>query len=248
MRKLFFIIISLILILYFAHATLNAKEVTFKWFGQACFLIVTSNNTKIITDPVSMNGYNVPKEIKADIVTVSHEHFDHNKVESVSGSPIVLRGLVNGGRRFAQIDRTIKDVRIYTVPSYHDKEQGKKRGLNSIFIFEFDGIRVVHLGDIGQTLSSEQINKIGKVDVLMIPVGGKYTIYGKDAEKIVSQLKPKLIVFPMHFKTDVANFLPYSADDFVKGKKNVKKIDGNCYKLDLDNLPKKLEYVVLNYK
>jgi L-ascorbate metabolism protein UlaG (beta-lactamase superfamily) len=227
---------------------LQAKEITFKWFGQACFLIVTSNNTKIITDPVTMGDYSVPKEIKADIVTVSHEHFDHNKVEAVSGNPIILRGLTSGAKEFAKIDRTIKNVRIYTVPSYHDKVQGKKRGLNAVFVFEFDGIRVAHLGDLGETFSNEQINKIGKIDVLMIPVGGKYTIYGKDADMIISQLKPKLIVFPMHFKTDVADFLPYSANDFVKGKENIKRIDGNYYKLDLNNLPKKLEYVILNYK
>ena len=248
MKKQIFLIISFFLAISLTCVNLQAKEVTFKWFGQACFLIITSNNTKIVIDPVAMGDYGVPKEIKADIITVSHEHFDHNKVETVSGNPVVLRGLTSGAKEFAKIDRTIKDVRIYTIPSYHDKVQGKKRGLNALFVFEFDGIRVAHLGDLGQTLSNEQIKKIGEIDVLMIPVGGKYTIYGEDADKVISQLKPKLIVFPMHFKTDVANFLPYSADDFVKGKENVKRIEGNSYKLDLSNPPEKLEYVVLNYK
>ena len=248
MRKLLFFMISLILIFYFTYPNLQAKQVTFKWFGQACFLVVTINNTKIITDPVAMGDYGVPKDIKADIVTVSHEHFDHNKVETVSGNPVVIRGLTAGAKEFAKIDRTVKGVKIYTVPSYHDKEQGRKRGLNAIFVFEFDGIRVVHLGDLGHVLTQEQISKIGKVDVLMIPIGGKYTIYGEDADKVISQLKPKMVVFPMHFKTDVADFLPYSADNFVKGKENVKRIDGNCYKLDISNPPEKLEYVILNYK
>ncbi len=247
MKKFILISVSFLVILLFT-SFLHAEKVTFKWFGHACFLIETSNNTKIITDPVSMGDYKVPSDLIPDIITVSHEHGDHNKVETVSGNPIVIRGLTSGGKEFAEIDRKIKDVRIYTVPSYHDKVKGEKRGLNAIFVFEFDGIKVVHLGDLGHVLTQEQINKIGKVDVLMIPVGGKYTIYGDDAHKVVSQLKPRMIVFPMHYKTEVANFLPYSADDFVKGKENVRRIKGNTYMLDLKNLPKKMEYIILDYK
>jgi L-ascorbate metabolism protein UlaG (beta-lactamase superfamily) len=210
--------------------------------------MVTSQNTYIITDPLDMGDYQVPKDIEADIVTVSHEHGDHNKVDAVSGDPVIIRGLAEGGQACVQIDRTVKDVKIVTVGSYHDSSQGNERGLNAIFVFEFDGIRVVHLGDLGHTLSEDQINKIGKVDVLMIPVGGRYTIAGTDADRVVSQLDPKMVVFPMHFKTDAAMFLPSSGDDFVKGKQNAKKLTGNTYVLDLSNPPNSLEYVVLNYK
>ncbi len=248
MKKLIIFAMFLLLILSFANLNLRAAEVTFKWFGQACFLIETSEKTQIIADPVEMGQYRIPKELKPDIVTVSHEHFDHNKVDAVSGNPVVLRGLTSRGKEFAKIDRKIKDVRIYTVASYHDKSKGGQRGLNAIFVYEFGGIRIAHLGDLGHALSDEQIKAIGKIDVLMIPVGGKYTIYGEDAEKIIVMLRPKMVVFPMHFKTDAADFLPYSGDDFTKGKENVKKISGNTYKLDLDNPPGKLEYVVVNYK
>lgn len=239
---------SFLFVFAFFGPGLQAQEVTFRWFGQACFLIETSQHTRIITDPVQMGAYKVPEEIQPDIVTVSHEHGDHNKVDAISGSPDVLRGLTSGGGDFASIEEKIKDVKIYSVPSYHDANQGQQRGLNAIFVFEFDGLRVVHLGDLGHTLNAEQIEKIGPVDVVMIPVGGKYTVAGEEADKVVSQLNPKMIVFPMHFKTDAAEFLPYTGDDFTKGKQNVKKIEGNTYELDLKNPPSHMEYAVLNYK
>lgn len=248
MKKNIIFVVSFLILLSFPNIGLHAKEVNFRWFGQGCFLIETSQDTQIITDPVAMGEYKIPKEIEPDIVTVSHEHFDHNQVDAVSGKPTVFRGLTSGGSDFAEIDQKVKGVRIYTVPSYHDKSQGSERGKNAIFVFEFDGIKVVHLGDLGDSLSSESIQKIGAVDVVMIPVGGTYTIFGKEADHVISQLKPKMIVFPMHFKTDAANFLPYTGDDYTKGKQNVKKIDGNTFTLDLNNPPGALTYIVLNYK
>lgn len=248
MKKVLIFVVCFFVLLMFANLCLNAKEVTFKWFGQGCFLIETSQNTQIITDPMKMGGYEIPEDIKPDIVTVSHEHGDHNQVDVVSGNPTVLRGLTSGGSDFAAIDQKIKDVRVYAVSSYHDKSQGSQRGKNAIFVFEFDGIKVAHLGDLGDALAPASVQKIGSVDVVMIPVGGTYTIFGKEADHVISQLKPKLIVFPMHFKTDSASFLPYTGDDYTKDKQNVKKADGNTFKLDMDNPPQSLTYVVLNYK
>ncbi len=248
MNKAIIFAVSFFVLLGLANLRLHAEEVTFKWFGQSCFLIETSQNTRIITDPMKMGSYMIPEDIKPDIVTVSHEHFDHNQVDVVSGKPEVLRGLTSGGADFAAIDQKIKDVRIYTVPSYHDKTQGSQRGKNAIFVFEFDGIKVVHLGDLGDSLAPASVQKIGAVDVVMIPVGGTYTIFGKEADHVISQLNPKLIVFPMHFKTDSASFLPYSGKDYTKDKQNVKKVDGNTFKLDLNETGDNLTYVVLNYK
>jgi L-ascorbate metabolism protein UlaG (beta-lactamase superfamily) len=248
MKKVIIFAVSFFVLLTLANLCLDAKEVTFKWFGQGCFLIQTSQNTQIITDPMKMGSYMIPEDIKPDIVTVSHEHFDHNQVDVVSGNPTVLRGLTSGGSDFAAIDQKIKDVRIYTVASYHDKSQGSQRGKNAIFVFEFDGIKVAHLGDLGDSIPPASVQKIGPVDVVLIPVGGTYTIFGKEADHVVSQLNPKMMVFPMHFKTDSASFLPYTGDDYVKDKQNVKKVDGNTFKLDLDSPPQSLVYVVLNYK
>ena len=248
MKKAIIFAVSFFVLLSFAHLSLHAKEVTFRWFGQGCFLIETSQNTQIITDPMKMGSYKIPEDIEPDIVTVSHEHSDHNKVDVVSGQPEVLRGLISGGSDFASIDQKIKDVRIYTVPSYHDKTKGSQRGKNAIFVFEFDGIKVAHLGDLGDSLSPSSVQKIGAVDVVMIPVGGTYTIFGKEADQVIDQLNPKLIVFPMHFKTDSASFLPYTGEDYTKDKQNVIKVDGNTFKLDLNKTGDNLTYVVLNYK
>jgi len=222
---------------------LNAQEVTFKWFGQGCFLMVTSQNTQIIADPMQMGGYQIPSDIKADIVTVSHEHGDHNKVDAVSGKPLVLRGLSGGS-----IDQTIKDVRLFTVDSFHDDTQGSQRGKNVIFVYEFDGIRVAHLGDLGHVLTAAQVQQIGEIDVLMIPVGGTYTIFGEAADKVVEQLQPRMVVFPMHFKTSEAQFLPHSGEDYVKGKANAKKLAGNSYSFNPKSSPSSLQYIVLNFK
>ena len=248
MKRVIIFIVCFFVLFSFANPCLCAKEVTFKWFGQGCFLIETTQGTQIITDPMKMGDYEIPKDIEPDIVTVSHEHGDHNKVDVVSGNPTVLRGLTSGGSDFAVIDQKIKDVRVYTVSSYHDKSQGSQRGLNAIFVFEFDGIKVAHLGDLGDALAPASVQKVGAVDVVMIPVGGTYTVFGKEADHVITQLSPKLIVFPMHFKTDSASFLPYTGDDYTKDKKNVKKVDGNTFKLDLDSPPQSLAYVVLNYK
>jgi L-ascorbate metabolism protein UlaG (beta-lactamase superfamily) len=248
MKNIVFFVVSFLVIFAFTGLGLRAQEVTFKWFGQACFLIETSQNTRIITDPMAMGDYKIPKDVEPDIVTISHEHFDHNQVDVVSGKPSVLRGLSSGGKDFAPIEEKIKDVKIYTVPSYHDANQGQQRGKNAIFVFEFDGLKVVHLGDLGHELTAEQVEKIGAVDVMMIPVGGTYTIFGETADKVVSQLDPKMIVFPMHFKTDAASFLPYTAYDYTSDKQSVKKVDGNTFVLDVSNPPGNPAYVVLNYK
>jgi L-ascorbate metabolism protein UlaG (beta-lactamase superfamily) len=242
-KKIFICIGSGLVLFSLSHANLQAQEVTFRWFGQACFQIITSQNSVIVADPMAMGGYAIPKDVKADIVTISHEHSDHNRVDAVAGSPIVLRGLGE-----EPIERTIKDVKIYSVDSFHDDTQGSQRGENAIFVFEFDGIRVAHLGDLGHTLTEAQVEKIGRIDVLMIPIGGRYTIFGDQADRVIEQLEPKMIVFPMHFKTAAAQFLPYSGDDFVQGKSHVKKTDGNTFTLDLKNPPQELQFVVLNYK
>jgi L-ascorbate metabolism protein UlaG (beta-lactamase superfamily) len=248
MKNIGIFAVAFFILFTFAGRDLCAQEVTFKWFGQGCFLIQTSQGTQIITDPMKMGLYVIPEDIQPDIVTVSHEHSDHNQVGAVSGNPTVLRGLTSGGKDFASIDQKIKDVRAYAVPSFHDDSQGSERGKNAIFVFEFDGLKAVHLGDLGHELTAEQVEKIGAVDIVMIPVGGTYTIFGETADKVISQLDPKMVVFPMHFKTDSASFLPYTGDDFTKGKQNVKNIEGNTFVLDVGDPPSGPTYIVLNYK
>ncbi len=200
--------------------------------------------TQILTDPIAFKGYHLPNGIVPDLVTVSHNHPDHNRLDVVDGNPMELKGTTTNIQKVISIDKKIKDVRIYTVPSYHDPG---RHGMNAIFVFEFDGIRIVHLGDLGTTLSDSQIEAIGNVDILMIPVGGQFTISGATADSVINQLKVQSIVFPMHYKTEAFNSLPYSADDFLKEKEYVKRISGNKFTLTLSNMPRIREYVVMDY-
>jgi len=252
MNKIMTALITMYLAFFSGIAFSWAGEMSFQWFGQACFSIVLPSGATIVTDPVDFSSRNIPyavaKEIQPDIVTVSHEHYDHNAVNAVSGNPVIVRGLASGGKEFARVSEKIKDVGITTVPSYHDKAEGKQRGLNAIFIFEWDHLRIAHLGDLGHMLDDKQIEDMGKIDILLIPVGGGPTIGPKEADQLIARLNPKMIVIPMHFKTDVVTFMPYSAEDFINGKLHSKRILGNRYVLDMDQLPRQLEYVVLNYK
>lgn len=248
MKKYLLLFGAFAFIVAFGIIPTSAGEVSFSWYGQACFLIVTSHGTEIIIDPVAMGAYAVPEEITPDIVTVSHEHGDHNAVGSVSGNPVVIRGLMSEAKEYAEVDQQIKDVRIYTVATCHDKEQGSQRGLNTIFVYEFNGIRLAHLGDLGHLLTDEQVNQVGKIDVLMIPVGGVATIDSDEANQVVEQIKPSMIVIPMHFRTDVVTFMSDTAEDFVTDKENVQRVEGNRFVLDLDHPPETMQYVILDYK
>lgn len=193
-----------------------------KYLGHASFLIDDFVNATIMIDPFDKLGY-PPPNASADIVTVSHEHFDHNNVAAVKGNPTVLRGLKPDGS-WNEIDTVVHGIHIRNVGVYHDEEKGAKRGLNSVFIFDVSGIIVVHMGDLGHTLDEKTIKKIGKPDFLLIPVGGFYTIDDKAAWKVIEQLKPGCVI-PMHYKTSKTEKLPIqTADPFLKDAKNLKSL------------------------
>jgi len=230
-------------------ATETPGQTTVTWYGQACFLITTPQGTKILTDPIELKDYKVPTDVVTDVVTVSHNHFDHKAVKTVSGNPEIIYGKTreesDPEQKFIPVDKKIKDVRIYDVVSNHFPPAHSPI-LNAIFVFEFDSLRIVHLGDLGLTLTPEQIERIGRVDILMIPVGGEYTIWGPSADTVVAQLRPTRAVIPMHFRTGIADFLPYTADDFVKGKEKVERIAGNKYIIDMKAAPSEMKYVVFD--
>jgi L-ascorbate metabolism protein UlaG (beta-lactamase superfamily) len=176
-----------------------------KWLGHSCFLLTSDNNTRIITDPFDAKvGYRIPKE-EADIVTVSHDHYDHNNIGVVKGFSVHVR---ETGKQ------TVKEIGINGVATFHDAQQGSKRGKNIIFTFGIDGVRVCHCGDLGHALTHEQVKEIGQVDVLLVPVGGIYTIDAAGAYEVVKQLKPAVTI-PMHFKTQALSFPLEGADRFV---------------------------------
>jgi L-ascorbate metabolism protein UlaG (beta-lactamase superfamily) len=181
--------------------TTPQKEVTatLTWLGHPTFILKTSSGLTALLDPTATSmGYTLTPVAGVDLVTVSHEHSDHNNVALATGSPTILRGLA--GNDWAKIDQTIKSVRVRTVATYHDDTQGSARGKNAVFIFDLDGLRIAHLGDLGHKLSDDQVKQIGAIDVAMIPVGGFFTLDGKGAAEVIGQLKPKIAI-PMHYTT-----------------------------------------------
>jgi len=164
------------------------------WYGHSCFKIQTrpkrgENEVIIFTDPFNKKiGLRSPAG-NADIVTVSHSHSDHNNTSAFRGEPFTID---------ATGEYSIKGVHIEGIGSFHDNEEGAQRGRNTIFIFESEELRIAHLGDIGHILSERQVDTIGDLDVLMIPIGGNYTIDAKTAKEVIGQLEPKIII-PMHY-------------------------------------------------
>lgn len=147
----------------------------------------------VITDPFDPKFVGLKySSADADIVTISHNHSDHNQSQLVKG----VRMVVNGPGEYE-----ISGVSIIGIPSFHDAKKGEERGNNTIYVFEIDGLRIAHLGDLGEVLSDEQISQLGNIDVLMIPVGGEYTIGPKEAVKMVGEVGPYFVI-PMHYKVD----------------------------------------------
>lgn len=218
--------------------------IKFQYLGQSSFLVTTSGGTTFLTDPIDFKGYHMPPGTTADIVTVSHEHIDHNCVDAVSGSPAVFRGTNEKCTAVNTIDTTINDVRLYTVPSFHNPGHSR---LNAIFIFEFDGIRLAHPGDLGTTLTDEQVDAIGEIDILMVPLGGQYTISTVQADSIVEQLHVKHIVIGMHFKTEAFDDLPYTAEPFMEGKETARWFKDNFFIYNPSEPPPAREYIVMGY-
>ncbi|HBV95571.1 MAG: beta-lactamase [Peptococcaceae bacterium BICA1-7] len=207
-----------------------------QWLGHSCFAITLTNGKMIITDPFGSEvGYPPPK-LHADIVTVSHQHFDHSAVKIIPGKPLTVE---TEGRH------ELEGLVFTGVPSFHDEAGGSKRGSNIIFIIEAEGIRVCHLGDLGHLLEPGQIEKIGSVDVLLIPVGGFYTIGPDEAVKVVEQLKPRYVL-PMHYKTDYLDFPIETADPFLKNFPGYKK--DAMLEVTRESLPEKTRAVLLELK
>jgi len=216
-----------------------------KWLGHACFLLTSPGGTRVVTDPPSEEvGYHL-RPVPADLVTISHEHYDHNNLQTVAGSPRVARALTEGGKDWASPAVEVGDVSVTVVPTFHDPEGGGKRGKNGCFLLDMGGIRVVHLGDLGHPLSEQEAARFGTVDVLLIPVGGFYTIGPAEADGVISHLRPRVVI-PMHFKTEVNSSWPIQGvEPFLQGKRAVKRLNTSQVQFEKGDLPAPTEYWVL---
>ena len=200
-----------LLLLFVSPFVLSAQDkswapIRITWHGQSFFEITSSKGTSIVTDPHNIPEYGRLKGVKADAVVISHNHNDHTQVGVIDNKDVkILAGLKGFGARATWNDpeERIKDVYIRSVRTYHDDMEGLKYGRNTTFVLELDGWRVAFLGDLGHILTPDQVKRIGPVDVLMIPVGGVYTLNGSEAKKVVEQLKPKEYIFPMHYGTKI---------------------------------------------
>jgi L-ascorbate metabolism protein UlaG (beta-lactamase superfamily) len=187
------------------------------YLGQSCFLLETAAGTRVLMDPFGKAaGLTLPAALRADVVTISHEHPDHNNARMSTGTPRVIHGLTADKKGWAHTEQKFRDVSIRSVGVYHDDKRGTARGLDTVFIFEVGGLRIAHLGDLGHTLDDDQLEAIGSVDVLLVPVGGGTTLDAYQATRVIDELHPRLMIVPMHYKQE-------ALDLFLERKANVRR-------------------------
>jgi L-ascorbate metabolism protein UlaG (beta-lactamase superfamily) len=220
------------------------------WLGQSAFVLETETGTRIVMDPLPKGlGYDLPGGLKADAITISHEHADHNNVGLVVNKARVLRGLTADKKGWAKIEEKVKDVAIRSVGVYHDDQHGAARGLNTVFLFEVGGLRIAHLGDLGHLLTDDQLSAIGSVDVVLVPVGGSFTLDAYQATRVIDQLHPRLVVIPMHYRTAVSTIKELATvDEFLERKANVRHEPTNTITLTPVKARPAVQIVVLSWK
>lgn len=212
-----------------------------KWYGHSSFLLTSKDGVKVITDPYESGAfggalsYGAISE-EADVITVSHDHADHY-TNRLKGKP----HMINKEGKF-----TFRGIEFIGIPVFHDTSKGKERGKNLLFCFTIDGIKVCHCGDLGHRLGKEELNKVGKVDLLLIPVGGFYTLEPADAVKVCQDINPRVII-PMHYKTEKCNFPIVDVEEFLKSWKDIKRMTSSELELEAIKLPPKTEVITLKY-
>lgn len=207
------------------------------WYGQSCFRLRDRLAT-VITDPYDKGiGYTLPR-VRADIVTVSHDHPDHNYVKGIKGQPKIIVG---------PGEYEVRGVFITGVPTFHDRKKGASRGRNTVFLFDFDGLTVCHLGDLGHVPTQSQVEALSDIDVLLIPVGSVSTINAAQAAEVISLLEPRLVI-PMHYKTKALEVKLDSVSKFLKEMGLSKLATQESLKLTKSGLPDETQVMLLDYK
>ncbi len=212
------------------------------WLGHSCFKIqdkIGSEGTTLITDPFGKStGLKVP-HFEADIVTISHrQHEDHNNDGAIRGNPFIVD---------CAGEYDVKGVSIEGIDSYHDEKKGELRGKNIIYRLSIGGVSVAHLGDLGHILDVKQLERLEGTDILLVPVGGKYTIDAKKAAEVVNQVEPRIII-PMHYKIKGLKVDVDGVDKFIK-ELGLKPTTEDKLKISKKDLPQEdMELVILDFK
>jgi len=209
------------------------------WYGHSCFLLTSESGYSILTDPCDPEtGYEL-SNLVCDAVTISHEHHDHNCLAIVAGTPEIIR---TPGEHLAG------GISVKGFTNYHDNEKGAKRGENIVFLYEIDGLKILHLGDLGHMLPDETIKTIGDVDVLLAPIGGVFTINAKAATELADRLNAKVLI-PMHYKTPALHFNIEGLEPLLAANANrrVHHLNANTATLSHDTLGDR-RLLILDYK
>ena len=212
------------------------------YYGHSAFNITTEKGTRIIIDPYESGAFNGTLAYgkisdQADIVITSHSHADHSYTKDIQGKFILIS---------RQDNLEIKDIQIKTISVYHDNFGGKERGHNLISVIKADNIVLVHLGDLGHSLDYGMLQEMGKVDILLIPVGGVFTLNAALAVKVMNDIKPGITI-PMHYKTAKCAFPIAPVEDFTKGQNNVHVSKESAIVIKKETLPREREIIVLQH-
>ncbi len=207
------------------------------WYGHSCFRLRDRGGV-VVTDPYGKEmGYTLPR-LRADIVTISHHHPAHNYSKGVKGSPKVIDG---------PGEYEIQGIFITGIASYHDRQKGRDRGKNTIYLFDFEGLTVCHLGDLGQVPTQSQVEDLSNIDILLVPVGSHTTINAAEASEVISLLEPRMVI-PMHYRTEAMGKSPLdSVDRFLKVM-GVKGTSQESLKVTKSTLPDDTQVVLLKHK
>lgn len=207
-------------------AAQDEKKLVLRWYGQSFFQLETAGGQKIVFDPHAIPNFGTPR-VSADVTLLTHRHDDHAQPDVLAEAGRVFNGLtlLKDGKRteWNRVDEKVLTTRVRTLGTYHDALGGMQRGKNAVWIVEADGVVFCHLGDLGHDLTPEQVKAIGPVDVLLVPVGGIYTINGEQARKVTAAIKPRRFVVPMHYGVPGYDDL-IGPDEFLEGLKNVKRM------------------------
>lgn len=209
-----------------------------KFIGHSCFLVTSSDGATVIIDPYKSGAYGGaicydPIIDQADIAVLTHEHEDHGNVKDLPGHPLSV-----------SMESRVRGIEFDMVMTWHDQAEGAERGPNRIVCFSIDDIRLCHLGDLGHVLKDEQASAVGHVDILLVPVGGRFTIGPDEASEVIGQLKPRIVV-PMHYKTDKCLFPIEPVDTFLNGKEPVRRSSSSEVIFTRDDLPGRLTYLYI---
>lgn len=210
-------------------------SVNITFYGHALFVITTGEGKKIGTDPYNEQIRDPLPDISADIVTSSHDHYDHANTSLFKGDPEVIN---------TPGETVIENIRFLGIPSFHDEAEGSLRGKNIIYIIETDGIKIAHLGDLGHIPDDKQSKDLQGIDILMIPVGGVYTINAAQALDIINDLKPKVAI-PIHYKSVDTRLNVDEVSSFTRRTDSFKEV-GHSINIIEKDLPKDTEIWVMS--